>query len=241
MNTPVWLIDLSGEVELPNGTSNLDGVIVRPSDRAVLGIGIRTGFISKRTVWADSSDLIRANGTRAWLNVNLDELDQRPPDGVWLRADLAIRHGTKALGMIGWAGVTDGTVVELGIAPMDPRMLPRRITADNIVALNDRSVQINLADFEEAPLLKTDPDLEEEIRRRLWESTGTLPPEALARIRVEVNGGIVTLGGMVPKDIHRDLAIAIAHEPLEVRGLLNRIETAESLAASAQQFRDRVG
>ncbi len=78
MNTPVWLIDLSGEAELPKGTSNLDGVIVRPADRAVLGIGIRTGFISKRTVWADISDLIRANGSRAWLTVNIDELDQRP-------------------------------------------------------------------------------------------------------------------------------------------------------------------
>ncbi len=77
--------------------------------------------------------------------------------------------------MIGWAGVTDGTVVELGIVPMDPRMLPRRISADTIVALNDRSVQINLADFDEAPLLKTDSDLEEEIRRRLWETRARFP------------------------------------------------------------------
>ncbi|HEX3244802.1 MAG TPA: BON domain-containing protein [Chloroflexota bacterium] len=237
MNTPVWLIDLKGEVELLDGTSNLDGVIVRPSDRAVLAIGIRTGFLNKRTVWTSVNHLVRANGSRTWLSVRHDDLSDRPPDGVWVRADLGIRYGTVSLGMIGWVGVAGGVVEELGVVPLDPRMQPRRISASTIVALNDRSVVVQDVDFEAAPLLRTDRELEEEIRRRLWDTLGSLPAEALERINVSVDGGVVTLLGMVPKDRDRELARTIAHEPLEVRGVNDRVETAESLAASAQQLR----
>jgi hypothetical protein len=237
MSTAVWLIDLRGDVELIDGTSSLDGVIVRPSDRAILGVGIKTGFISKRTVWTTIDRLVRANGSRAWLAARTDELSDRPPDGVWLRADLPIRHGTTSLGNVGWAGVADGAVVELGIVPLDPRTQPRRVNADSIVALNDRSVQIELEDFESAPLLRTDREIEEEVRRRLWDTAGSLPADALERISVSVSGGVVTLSGMVPKNHHRNLAVTIAHEPLEVRGVVNRIETAEALAESALRIR----
>jgi hypothetical protein len=237
MTTPVWLIDLRGEAELPNGTSSLDGIIVRPTDRAVLGIGIRTGFLSKRTVWTTIDRMIRANGSRTWLSANVDLLSDRPPDGVWLRADLSIRHGTVTLGSIGWAGVTDGTVVELGVVPVDPRMLPRLIKANTVTTLNDRSVVVDVANFETAPLLKTDREIQEEIRRRLWDTRGSLPSEALDRITVAMDGGVATLGGLVPRDRHRTLAFSIAQEPLEVRGVVNHIETAESLAASARALR----
>jgi hypothetical protein len=237
MNTPVWLIDLNGEVELLDGTSNLDGIIVRPSDCAVLAIGIRTGFLNKRTVWTSVDRLLRANGSRTWLSTRHEDLSDRPPDGVWVRADLGIRHGTVPLGMIGWVGVSSGVVVELGIVPLDPRMHPRRISADTIVALNDRSVVVKDVDFEIATLLRTDRELEEEIRRRLWDTLGSLSAEALERIKVSVDGGVVTLLGMVPKDRDRELARTIALEPLEVRGVNDRVETAESLAASAQQLR----
>lgn len=237
MTTPVWLIDLRGEAELPNGTSSLDGIIVRPSDRAVLGIGIRTGFLSKRTVWTTIDRLVRANGSRAWLSANSDGLNDRPPDGVWLRADLSIRHGTVTLGTIGWAGVSGDTVLELGVVPVDPRMLPRLINANTVTTLNDRSVVVDVADFETAPLLKTDREIEDEIRSRLWDTRGSLPSEALDRITVAVAGGVATLGGLVPRDRHRALALTIAQEPLEVRGVVNQIETAESLTASAAEFR----
>ena len=239
MNTPVWLIDLRGEVELLDGTSSLDGVIVRPSDRAILGVGVRTGFLNKRTVWTSIDHLVRANGSRTWLSVRHDDLSDRPPDGVWVRADLTIRHGTLSLGTIGWAGVVDGIVVELGIIPLDPRTLPRRISADTIVTLNDRSVEVRDIDFETAPLLRTDRELEEEIRRRLWDTLGSSEPEALERINVSVNGGVVTLRGMVPKDRDRDLARTIAHEPLEVRGVNDQVESAEGLSASAELQRAR--
>lgn len=237
MTTPVWLIDLRGEVELPDGTSNLDGIIVRPADRAVLGIGIRTGFLNKRTVWTTLDHLVRANGSRAWLSVNLDACSERPPEGVWIRADLSIRHGTVTLGTIGWAGVRGNTVVELGVEPIDPRMRPRLIRADTVSTLNDRSVVVDIADFESAPLLKTDRQIEEEVRNRLWDTSGELGPNALSSIAVAVNGGVVTLGGLVPREQHRRLAVNIAHEPLEVRGVIDRIETAEGLAASAAQLR----
>jgi hypothetical protein len=237
MTTPVWLIDLRGEAELPNGTSNLDGIIVRPSDRAVLAIGVRTGFLTKRTVWTTIDHLVRANGSRAWLSNPLETFSPRPPDGVWVRADLGIRHGTEALGTIGWAGVRDGTVVELGILPDDPRMQPRLIDASAVTTLNDRSVVVEITDFDSAQVLKTDRQIEEELRRRLWETSGSLPAGALERVNLSVDGGVVTLTGLVPTDQHRQLAATIAHEPMEVRGVLDRMETAEGLAASAAKFR----
>jgi hypothetical protein len=237
MTTPVWLLDLRGEVELPDGTSNLDGIIVRPSDHAVLAIGVRTGFFNKRTVWTTVDHLIRANGSRAWLSAGIETCSDRPPDGVWIRADLSIRHGTVTLGTIGWAGVSGGIVVELGIVPVDPRMQPRLIKADTVTTLNDRSVVVEFADFESAPLLKTDRQIEEEIRHRLWDTAGSLPSDALNRIAVTVNGGMVTLSGLVAREHDRALAATIALEPLEVRGVIDRIETAEGLAASAAQLR----
>jgi hypothetical protein len=41
----------------------------------------------------------------------------------------------------------------------------------------------------------------------------------------------------VPRDHHRALALTIAQEPLEIRGVVNHIETAESLTASAKALR----
>ncbi|MFN0070674.1 MAG: hypothetical protein ACKVVP_04190 [Chloroflexota bacterium] len=236
MNTPVWLIDLRGEAELPEGTFNLDGLVIQPSTYAVLGIGIRTGFFSKRTVWTTVNHMVRADGARAWLTGSLNQMSPRPPDGVWLQGDLQVRQRTESLGTMGWAGVSDGSVVEFGLIPHDPRMLARRITRESIVSLNDRSVEIASASLEDEPLLKIDREIEEEVRRRLWETSGSLSTDALERITVTVSGGLVVLGGMVPRDTDRALAITIAHEPLEARGVIDHVETAQGIAASGGDF-----
>jgi osmotically-inducible protein OsmY len=128
-------------------------------------------------------------------------------------------------------------VVELGILPDDPRMQPRLIDANAVTTLNDRSVVVDITDFDGARVLKTDRQIEEELGRRLWETSGALPARGLGRVTVTVDGGVVTLGGLVPKNQDRMLAATIAQEPLEVRGVVNLIETADALAASAKEFR----
>lgn len=238
MNTPVWLLDLSGQAELPEGTFDLDGVIVRPADRFVLGIGVKTGLFTKRTYWTSVEQLLRADGDRAWIAVSTNALSSRPPDGVWLRPDLMVRHGTEPLGSVGWVGIQDQVVTELGVIPADPRVQPRSIRADAIVGLNDRSIDVRIGPLEDEPLLKTDRELEDDVRSRLWGTTDSLPEDVLEQLSVSVAGGVVILGGMVPRKEHRALAETIAREPLEVRGVINRVESGEALAEAGRRTAD---
>lgn len=229
MTGPVWLIDLRGEAELSDGTYSVDGAMVRASDHAVIALGVKVGFLGQRTAWAAIETVQKADGARVWLSMSSAALAERPPDGIWLRSDLVVRRGTETVGTLGWIGVTGSVIPEIGILPSDPRIGPRRLAAEHIQELNDRSIQIGDVELADEPDLRTDSDMENEVRRRLWETVGSVPAEALEQIAVTVEGGVVTISGMVPHDSQRALAESIAREPLEVRNVVNRVQSAESL------------
>jgi hypothetical protein len=233
MTGPVWLIDLRGQAELSDGTYNVDGAMVRASDHAVIALGVKVGFLGGRTSWAAIGRVQKANGARVWLSMPGDALVERPPEGIWLRSDLAVRRGTETIGTLGWIGLIGSEIHEIGILPSDPRIGPRRISAEHIRELNDRSIQVADVELADEAGLRADNDLENEVRRRLWETAGSVPGEALDQIVVTVEGGVVTLSGMVPHDWQRGLAELIAREPLEVRDVVNRVQSAESLGLRA--------
>jgi len=234
MTGPVWLIDLRGQAELIDGTFNVDGVVVRTSDHAVIALGIKVGFLGQRTAWAAIEAVRKADGTRVWLNMSGAALVERPPDGVWLRTDLSVRRGTATVGTLGWIGIIGAVIHEIGIVPSDPRIGPRRLAAEHILELNDRSIQISGVELIDEAVLRTDADIENEVRRRLWETASSVSTQALEQVVVTVEGGIVTLSGMVPHSSQRALAETIAREPLEVRDVVNRIQSAERLGSRAE-------
>lgn len=232
----VWLLDLDGQAELIDSGFGLDGAVIRSADRSVIAVGVKVGFLGQQTHWAPIDRLVRADGMRAWFAMTTSELIERPPDGVWLRTGLVVRHGSEHLGTLGWLGIVGNQIQEIGIVPTDPRADPCRLKAESVRDLNDRSIDVDVTELEDEPRLRTDSELEEEIRRRLWETVGSLPAEALERMTVSVRGGVASLSGMLPKNEHRDLALAIAREPLEIRGVTNHIETAEDLTRAARRL-----
>jgi hypothetical protein len=229
-------VDLDGQVELVDGSFALDGAVIRSGDHTLIAVGVRVGFLGQQTHWAPIERLVRADGARAWFAMTRSELIERPPDGIWLRTGLVVRHGSEHLGTLAWLGIVGNQIEELGVVPRDPRTEPRRLKIESVHELNDRSVEVTIDDLADAPRLRTDRDLEEEVHRRLWETAGSLPPEALERITISVRGGVAWLSGMLPKNQHRSLALAIAMEPLEMRGVVNQIETAEDLTMAARRL-----
>lgn len=235
MVEPVWLVPLRGDASLADGEFGLDGVALDPGAGRLVALCLRSGLFGQRRVWAGADTLRYADGERVWLSLTSGQLRSAQPGGVVLHAGLPVRSPAERLGTLGWVGVApDGRVAEYGLRPSDPLSLSRRLPPERVEQLSDRGLRVRVERLEDLPVLRTDPELEAELSRRFWGPGAPLPPEVLARLELAVRGGVAVLSGLLPREAQRLLVCAVAAETPGVRGVLDRLETAERLAEASE-------